>query len=205
MATTANNFYIAPSDGWVNVAPTASKFLRVSNYPHTHPYYLYFGSSAPSLVPTVATGTITFSTAAPSDGNTVTIGSETYTFRTAPSLPFEVAIGASFHTAATNLTSYINANSTLVNAVDVSDVVTVTTKASGTAANIGLSKVGTNIAVSGAALTGGTNVALGVLVCHKPFWVNITTDAKCWARIINPTRDANGGLGQIRLDVVSIQ
>lgn len=45
---TTTNFSISPSDGWVLIA-SAPAFVRVSNYPPTHPYYLYSGSSTPSL------------------------------------------------------------------------------------------------------------------------------------------------------------
>lgn len=45
MAT--NNFSIGPSDGWVQIA-TAPKFVRVSNYPATQPYYLYAGATSPA-------------------------------------------------------------------------------------------------------------------------------------------------------------
>lgn len=205
MATSSLNKFVGPQDGWVQIAPTASKFLRVTGYPHTHPFYLYFGSSAPSLVPVPATGTATFSVAAPAAGGTITVGTEVYTFRAAASLPFEVTIGADFHASATNFTAIVNAQSQLVTAVDVADVVTLTTKAKGAASNIGLSKTATNVAVSGATLTGGADVPLGILLCHKAFWSNILTDQPLFARVPNPVRDSNGGSGQLRIDVVSIQ
>jgi predicted RecA/RadA family phage recombinase len=68
---------------------------------------LYF-----SAAETKATGTITSDTTAPSNGDTVTIGSTVYTFRTAlsePAEPFEVLIGISAAVALDNLKSAINA------------------------------------------------------------------------------------------------
>lgn len=51
MAT--KNYSVGPQDGWVKVV-TASKFavLRISAFPHTHPFYV-FGD--PTAVPTAAT------------------------------------------------------------------------------------------------------------------------------------------------------
>lgn len=204
MTTAATNYLISPKDGWVNVAPTASKFVRISAFPHTHPYYVSFGSSAPALLGTNGTGTVTFSTGVPTAGNTVTVGTEVYTFRAAASLPFEVTIGSDFHVSATNFTAIVNAQSKLVTASDASDVVTLLAKAVGTQGNLGLSKVGANIAVSGAVLTGGTDAQPGILVCHKPYWMNITTDAKMWARVVNPVPNSNNVNGSLRLDVVTI-
>lgn len=41
------NFYVGESDGWVQIA-TAPAFVRVSGFPHTHPYYLYAGATPPA-------------------------------------------------------------------------------------------------------------------------------------------------------------
>lgn len=68
---------------------------------------LYF-----STAETKATGTITSDTTAPSDGDTVTIGSTVYTFKTAltePAEAYEVLIGASAAEALDNLKLAINA------------------------------------------------------------------------------------------------
>lgn len=68
---------------------------------------LYF-----STAETKATGTITSDATAPSDGDTVTIGSTVYTFKTAltePAEPYEVLIGISAAVALDNLKSAINA------------------------------------------------------------------------------------------------
>lgn len=197
------NTYIGPSDGWVQIA-NAPAFVRVTSFPATHPFYLYAGSSAPSLLATAGSGTVTFSTAVPTAGNTVTVGSETYTFRASATLPFEVTIGADFHASATNFTAIVNAQSTLVNAVDVADVVTLTSKAVGTQGNYTLAKVGANIAVSGAAFTGGANVALGILVIHHPFKVNVTMTEKLYARVVDSVPNSSQLDGKVRMDVFTV-
>lgn len=202
MATTNN--YIAVSDGWVQIADSP-KFLRVSGYPHTHPFYLFSGSAAPSLVPTSATGTMTFATTGPVANDTITIGAEVYTFKVTATLPFDVALGADFHAAATNFTAKVNLRSTLVTAVDVADVVTLTSRTPGVAGNAITTVSGaTNVTAGGATLTGGAITPVGILVCHHPFKVNVTMTEKVFARIVTAVRDANGGAGQIRLDTFTI-
>ena len=48
MAT--KSYFIAPEDGWVNVTTIAAKAaIRISAYPHTHPFRVYAGTSAPAL------------------------------------------------------------------------------------------------------------------------------------------------------------
>jgi phage tail sheath gpL-like len=194
-----NNYYIAPSDGWVQVADAPS-FVRTSGVPHTAQYYLYSGSSAPSQVPTSGSGTVTFSTAVPTAGDTVTIGSETYTFAASRTTAFTVAIGANFTASAQNLKAAIGLDSTLVTASGAGAVITVTSIAAGSQGNLALSKSGTNIAVSGAALTGGTDVTQGILMCHHPFKVNVTMTEKLFARVVTPQADGQ----KFRLDVFTI-
>lgn len=203
MATTATNIYIGPSDGWVQIAPTASDFIRVSAFPHTHPYFITFGASAPSLLPVSATGTVTFS-GLPTADETATIGSEVYTFKASATEPFEVTIGADADETGDNFVSAVEADSTLVTASNSSGTVTLTAIAAGDQGNIGLSEDATNTAVSGANLTGGADVAVGIRSCHEPFWIDVTTDAACWARVQNSVPNSNRQDGKLRLDVVNI-
>lgn len=110
-----------------------------------------------------ASGTITFSTAVPTAGETVTINGKVITFRAAadPDLD-EVTIGATLTTTAANLVAFINhhrnhfGSTNPVIATNAAGVVTV--KSAGTAGNaVTLAEAGANIAVSGANLTGGTD------------------------------------------------
>jgi hypothetical protein len=111
-----------------------------------------------------ASGTVTYSVAAPSNGETVTVNGVVYTHKTTPGAPYtDVALGASITAAATNLKNAINAyegarfGGRQVVATSNAGVVTVTAVVEGTAGNaITLAETGTNIAVSGATLAGGT-------------------------------------------------
>lgn len=111
-----------------------------------------------------ASGTVTFSVAVPTAGETVTINGDVFTFRAAADTdqPYEVAIGADLATTATNLKNAINAYRTEfgvaggVIATSAAGVVTV--KSPGVAGNaVTLAEAGANIAVSGATLAGGTD------------------------------------------------
>ena len=310
MTTTTKNFYIAPSDGWVQIAPTASKFIRTSAYPHTHPYYLAFSASAPSLVGVAGSGSAAFSGGVPTNGQdiaigpetyffkttpvnpndvqihaatpgvgtvtftglptanqTVVIGTETYTFKALASNPFEVTIGANATTTATNFvasvvaapstlitatsalgvvtvtsilqsatgnytystsatntgvggatllggqdgslvtatnfTAIVNAQSAIVTASDTSGTVTLTSKLVGEFSNYPLTKTASHVTLT--AFSGGLDASAGILIVHKPFWVNITTDEPLWARVINTVPNANNTTGALRVDVASIQ
>jgi hypothetical protein len=162
---TVFNTYIKPADGWVALTSAAIlEFLRVNHTPHHVPIYLGFGSSAPSLVGTTGTGTVTFSTGVPTAGQTVTIGSETYTFGATRTGPFTVAIAATNLLTATNFTAAVNSDSTVASASDTGGVVTLTSVLLGTVGNVALATNATNVAVSGATLTGGTNPATGFRV-----------------------------------------
>lgn len=111
-----------------------------------------------------ASGTVTFSVAVPTAGETVTIAGQAITFRATADVDdeWEVAIGADLATTAANLAALINkqrqefgiANGVI--ATSAAGVVTV--KSAGTAGNaVTLAEAGANIAVSGATLTGGTD------------------------------------------------
>lgn len=107
-----------------------------------------------------ATGTITLS-GNPANGNTVTLGGTTVTFVSAGPTGNQVLIGASAADTAQNLQTFLSASSDVnitkcVYRVSAA-VVTVQFETPGSTGNsFTLAKVGANIAVSGATLTGGS-------------------------------------------------
>ncbi len=197
------NFYIAENDGWVEVASAPTE-VRVSGFPHSHPYYLYAGPSAPSLNSVLSTGTVTIANAGggPTATQTVTIGTEVYTFVVARAAPFEVTIGANPTANAANLTAAIAADSTLVNASAALGVVTLTSKTIPGA--YALSTTATDVTVSGANMSAGTAPVEGVLVCHHPFQTTNKMTDKLYARIVNPVPTSKWPNGKLRLDVFVI-
>ena len=110
-----------------------------------------------------ATGTLTFSVAVPTAGETVTIAGKGITFRVAADPDEdEVTIGATLNATAANLANFINAHRNDfgvaggVTATAAGTVVTV--RSPGTAGNaVTLAEAGANIAASGATLAGGTD------------------------------------------------
>ncbi len=51
IAAATKSYIVSPSDGWVEIvtgAVTPINFLRMSAYPHTHPFEVYVGASAPA-------------------------------------------------------------------------------------------------------------------------------------------------------------
>lgn len=196
-----NNFLIAPSDGWVQIASSPA-FVRVTAFPATHPYYLFAGSSAPALTAAAGTGTVTFTTGVPTNGQTVTIGTEVYTFVTSGATGFQVNIGGSNLLTAVNFAAVVNTASQLVNASNASGTVTLTAKAVGTQGNYALSTNASHVSVSGAAFTGGADTVPGILMCQHPFKVNVTMTEKLFARIQSPVADVTNA--KLRLDVFTV-
>lgn len=195
MAT--NNFYINAQDGWVQIA-TNPAFIRVTAAPH-HSYLIADGASPPPLNSTNATGTVTLSSTGPLDTETVTVGGQVYTFKTSPVAATDVAINVSINVTATNLATKIAANSASTTASAVGPIVTVSARATGTAGNaITLAKAATNVAVSGATLTGAVDILYGVLVKGK-FCVNVPITGNVYARTLDSTPDR-----ALRLDVFTV-
>lgn len=109
-----------------------------------------------------ATGTVTFS-ANPAANDTVTIGGVAITFKASGATGSQVNIGADITATALALANFINGEiETLgVYASAALGVTTITAEAAGTGGNsITLAKSGTNIAVSGSTLAGGTNTSM---------------------------------------------
>lgn len=120
-------------------------------------YSVQGGIIATGSPPTQATGTITFS-GQPTAAQTITIGVTVYSARAAASLPTEFQIGISPIDTAANLVDSINNShpsvSAILNGTDV-DITAITAGVAGNA--IALSETATNVTVSGALLTGGTD------------------------------------------------
>lgn len=115
---------------------------------------------------TKATQTVTFSTAAPSDGDTVIVNGLSFTFKTAPVGQNDLAIPATFGLAASAFAAALNASIdpkvVNVSAAAVGGVVTITADSVGTWANaytVAKAGTATNIAVGGATLTGGVDAS----------------------------------------------
>lgn len=136
----------------------------------------YFGLDATAITisatggaPVKATGTVTFSGTGAAD-DTITVAGVAYVMKAVPASAHQVDIGVDAATSAANLSAAINAGAgsgsaygagTVANpsvtATVAGAVVTVHAKTAGTAGNaITLAKSGTDIAVSGAVLSGGT-------------------------------------------------
>lgn len=198
MATT--NTFIRAEDGWVLLAG-AGAFFEATGVPGAGTFQLFHGSSTPPINSTAATGTITLSSTGPADGNTVVIGGQTYTFKTTPVGATDVQISLVDNpTTAASLATSINAHSTVVSAAAVGSVVTLTSKGVGTASNaLTLTKVGANIAVSGATLSGAVDVAVGITVsCDRGIKVNVTYTGNFYAKVNNSRPDR-----PLRIDVLT--
>lgn len=112
---------------------------------------------------TAATGTVTFVTAPPVNGDKVTIAGTDFTFKTTPVLQTDLAIPGTIAAAATALASAITSSALPLTAAPAAGVVTITAATAGVAGNsVTLAKTAAtpaNITVSGAVLTGGVNGA----------------------------------------------
>lgn len=52
IAAATKSYFIGPQDGWVEIvtgAVTPINYLRISGYPHTHPFQLAVSATAPAL------------------------------------------------------------------------------------------------------------------------------------------------------------
>jgi hypothetical protein len=104
-----------------------------------------------------ASGTITF-TGLPVADETITVRGVTYTFKASASTATEITIGADATETAANTVSKLTANDTLIDAVNVAGVVTVSASETGEYGNAyTLAQAATNTAVSGATFSGGVD------------------------------------------------
>lgn len=177
MAVATNDFFIKASDGWVLVADTVT-FLHVKPSARKSWALAITASGAPAAA-VRATGTVTFS-GLPSNGETATVGDDTYTFVAAltggTGDPYEVLIGADATATGDNLEAAINGDAgagttygtgTVANAQatasNAAGVVTITARGASESGNdIVLAENAANTAVSGATLTGGADAIRGI-------------------------------------------
>lgn len=194
------NYYIQPEDGWVEVVNGGVNFLRLTRQPPSHPMYVAGGASPPTAGAS-ASGTINITGAGPSAAETVTVGTDVYTFVVTPVDPFDVAIGVDATETGANLAAAITANSSVAFATSALGAVTVQALSSGTIGNsVALAENAANTTVSGATLTGGIDAILGVALDEgTKFFVNVTTAENFYVRTITPKPD-----GPLRVDVYYI-
>ncbi len=145
--------------------------------------YLALTMPGASLVTngTKATGTVTFSTGAPVNTDSVTIAGVTFTFKTAPvaGVATDLAIPASFTAAATALAAAINAYPFGYTASAAAGVVTVTAKLAGPSNAVTIARTAVtpaNIVVAG--MTGGVVATKAKVVVKTGVSVNLLAVAK---------------------------
>jgi hypothetical protein len=152
-----------------------------------------------------ATGTLT-AASNPSNNDTVTIGSRTYTFKTSLTpTANEVLIGVDASASLDNLIAAINgaagagttyasgttAHANVTAAAGTGDTMDVTAKVAGTAGNaIATTETGTNLSWGSATLTGGVNVATNTDVIA--YYLEVTTGGASGVAQITVTSDTSG-------------
>lgn len=122
--------------------------------------------------PVKATGTLTATSTGPANNETVTIGVQTYTFKTTPASAYDVEVGDTVAETLANLADAINGElegtpkNVLVSATSTSTTVVVTAIEAGTDGNsIATTETCTNASFGGATLSGGVtsvNAKIGV-------------------------------------------
>ena len=128
-----------------------------------------------------ASGTATFS-GQPSADDTLTIGATVFTFKAATTTATHIKIGTNVAGTIENAARVIRAHPVSGPLVEVSytaTVLTIKAEVSGTDGNlIALAKSGTNVAVSGATLSGGTDVTKARVDVKSSIGTNLLTIAK---------------------------
>ena len=110
---------------------------------------------------TIAAGTLTCTATDPQVDEHFHIGSETYTFKTTRSLPFEVTIHATAATQAEYIVNAITADSTIVTAARDNNDVDLTASIPGEVGEYGLVTSSAGVTVSGATMTRSTAARAG--------------------------------------------
>jgi len=107
-------------------------------------------------------GTVTF-TGTPVEDETLTIGTDVYTFKTSRSVAFEITINANNTTQGDNLDTAIAADATGYTSNNVTGTVTITAAVAGVIGDsIGLATDATGTGVSGTNLENGVDGTVGV-------------------------------------------
>jgi hypothetical protein len=131
-----------------------------------------------------ATGTMTISSL-PSNGATVVVNGQTFTFQTAPVAPADVLIGATPAATAANLAAKLNASAdpllTAASYQAAGAVVTITYGARGVAGNafaIANGTAGASVSVSGVSLAGGVDTTTANVVVTNGIGIDLLSLAK---------------------------
>lgn len=122
------------------------------------------------------TGTITFSSSAPSNNDRVTILGQKFTFKTTPVAATDIPIPAGVNEAAQALADEINGATIDVSATVAGAVVTVTANSRSAALNSTITTNGSNIAVTG--ITGGIDPTLARVDVQSGTSINLLSIAK---------------------------
>lgn len=126
-----------------------------------------------------ASGTVTFSTAAPVDGDKVTIAGVDYTFKTTPVGLNDMAVPATIAAAAAALAAKINANAADFQASSAGAVVTIRAKNRGTDGNVAVTKTAATAAnITTTNLTGGVNATKAQVKVSTGVNINLLKLAK---------------------------
>jgi hypothetical protein len=126
-----------------------------------------------------ATGSVTFSSAAPVDGDSITIAGTKFTFKAAPVSANDIAVPATIAAAATALAAAINASSIGFVASAAGAVTNITAKSRGTAGNVAIAKTAATAAnVTTTNMTGGVDVTKAKVAVSTGVNINLLSLAK---------------------------
>lgn len=157
MAVSTVSVEVSPDLGWVKIAGNPS-WIRIRAQGSRQWHLTVTASGAPLTQASSASGTITFS-GLPLDTQTVTIGGTVYTFVAAAPTGDEVLIGATGEETRDNLLAALQGNPDVFAVANGTLVIDLSAQASGVSGNsVALSTTATNVAVSGAALSGGAGI-----------------------------------------------